>query len=1097
MAQSKTHEELQLHIDQLWKIIEQRDTTIQDLKRLNQKITKERDELAGKLYQKNGPDQLDDATVSSPTRDSVQFTPHPAVPTKSPYRNTSEIDLHDSPIEPSSESPSTPHSTPQSPLAIATAHAAASKHANATSYSPPPSPTLSQVPISPKIVQNDAKLFAQYQSAVLKRDLENRRVYQQQRQPPQPIPSKSSTLPTKQDRMQALQHRKQHNSMVFSANTVIPVYNDDKAHEAHPLDATPLSQDKPHTLSSTDGISIKVIGSMLRSNAKGKDVVAFVLSIGRIASNKQHQELWRIEKLYSDFLDLDMQIRAQVGKATMNKITRLPEKQLFATRSPNKLDQRKLALQQYLQHVITLPIDDVSLMCTFLSTDIAQPLAEEGCQEGYLTKRGKNFGGWKTRYFILKRNRLEYFETKDGHKLGTILLEGAQIGRQNTSNAGTDDNEHAYRHAFLIMETRKTSLGSHVRHILCASSDVERDRWISALMQCIYGQSETGSAASHESSTLRRSTSTKENMSYKRNHSQSSAVSSNRKLSKDDIRTVSATPISHLMMDNSQQVDLEKLATHDQLQDHNDDKKPTVSPTIQTTHQNPKPQTQKQVAPPLGQDDEPPAPEMLSPTLMSPVSSHDSPLTPRPSYQPALHPSFDADVAFNDKMENASNGTWRPESPSPSMPPATPVSPTPGMDRRGSDDHEKRKKNRMTLWGKKVFGTQSRSPGNHDAAPPGNTAVTNESSTSLLNGDTLVNDSPSSSPIPTDVASSLHRSGTKTIRNILSRQTNHQQPKSSEKLMDENTNATKRVFGVPLQDAVNVSKIAHDYELPALVYRCIEYLDAKNAVLEEGLYRLSGSNSQLNNLKTRFNRKGDVDLLKSKEEYDVHVIAGLLKLWLRELPVSVLTRELRPEFIQVIDLLERKDRVNELGRLVSLLPLANYTLLRVLTAHLIKVVAHSDVNRMSMRNISIVFSPTLGIPGSIFNLFLSEFGYIFWTDANGDAAPRQMEGEPSDDQPEPIDVARDTKQGDNAAKGVAPETDAPQPIMSKPMLRAMQDRNGRSNRNSMFFMDSAPTAIVDLEKQADGTHLDDDEEEVNELSLEHIANNDEMVLAAS
>jgi hypothetical protein len=83
--------------------------------------------------------------------------------------------------------------------------------------------------------------------------------------------------------------------------------------------------------------------------------------------------------------------------------------------------------------------------------------------------------------------------------------------------------------------------------------------------------------------------------------------------------------------------------------------------------------------------------------------------------------------------------------------------------------------------------------------------------------------------------------------------------------------------------------------------------------------------------------------------------------------------------------------VNELGHLVSLLPLANYSLLRTLCSHLIKVIELSDVNKMTMRNVGIVFSPTLGIPGGVFALFLTEFDWIFFTDAMGEPAPKQME----------------------------------------------------------------------------------------------------------
>lgn len=35
------------------------------------------------------------------------------------------------------------------------------------------------------------------------------------------------------------------------------------------------------------------------------------------------------------------------------------------------------------------------------------------------------------------------------------------------------------------------------------------------------------------------------------------------------------------------------------------------------------------------------------------------------------------------------------------------------------------------------------------------------------------------------------------------------------------------MFGVTLQEAVNVSRIKEGYDLPAVIYRCIEFLDAK------------------------------------------------------------------------------------------------------------------------------------------------------------------------------------------------------------------------------------------------------------------------------
>ena len=36
---------------------------------------------------------------------------------------------------------------------------------------------------------------------------------------------------------------------------------------------------------------------------------------------------------------------------------------------------------------------------------------QAGYKEGFLTKRGKNFGGWKTRFFVLQGPSLEYYES--------------------------------------------------------------------------------------------------------------------------------------------------------------------------------------------------------------------------------------------------------------------------------------------------------------------------------------------------------------------------------------------------------------------------------------------------------------------------------------------------------------------------------------------------------------------------------------------------------------------------------------------------------------------------------------------------------------
>lgn len=107
------------------------------------------------------------------------------------------------------------------------------------------------------------------------------------------------------------------------------------------------------------------------------------------------------------------QLKAQRNRTISGKIGKLPDKALFSNNAPTKVDQRKVALEQYLQHIISLPLEDASDLCEFLSTNVMDTKVYQlsGQKEGYLTKRGKNFGGWKTRYFVLNESVLEYYES--------------------------------------------------------------------------------------------------------------------------------------------------------------------------------------------------------------------------------------------------------------------------------------------------------------------------------------------------------------------------------------------------------------------------------------------------------------------------------------------------------------------------------------------------------------------------------------------------------------------------------------------------------------------------------------------------------------
>jgi RalA-binding protein 1 len=58
---------------------------------------------------------------------------------------------------------------------------------------------------------------------------------------------------------------------------------------------------------------------------------------------------------------------------------------------------------------------------------------------------------------------------------------------------------------------------------------------------------------------------------------------------------------------------------------------------------------------------------------------------------------------------------------------------------------------------------------------------------------------------------------------------------------------------------------------------------------------------------------------------------------------------------------------------------------------LILIVQNSTVNKMTMRNVGIVFSPTLGIPAGVFSLMLGEFNRVFNVDADNEESTGEDE----------------------------------------------------------------------------------------------------------
>ncbi|WVO14798.1 hypothetical protein L204_102436 [Cryptococcus depauperatus] len=678
-------------------------------------------------------------------------------------------------------------------------------------------------------------------------------------------------------------------SLVQSLNIVTPRQSSDQA--SHPQRQQLILQQQGQVQSENNSVPylspsllphtrITIPSSTVFSNSSGRDVLCFIVEISVRPPNAQAVS-WNTAKLLSAFIDLDNRIKSTSKKSRKEwkqMVAPLPDGKSWKDFAPSKIDQRKSALESYLQSLLVAPLSDKSDLCRFLSTDHVQAKKDNDKKEGYLTKKGKNFGGWKTRYFTLEGPVMEYYESRGGNHLGSIIITGAQIGRQNRPSESSDERD--FRHAFLIIEAGKK--GTTHRHVLCAESDMERDRWIEILVRHVdpepltmpIPQPLSASSSQPKSQTSAQSSTTQQ---LRRKPSQL------RKQSKDVVVS-SAQPLAKLH--NAKFVGAPSPSLFNKME-------------MQRAERNQSPTTYS----PIQAFPVPHAPSLSSPQSQSPAEEK---LPPKESQHQRSQQSLGNSVHFGGS--NISELQL----------PFQTADTTPRASKR-----------------------QSIMPNRPSHAPNFLTGSSNLGSSSI--------------------SQEKERERKVKSRGFWGFGKAPEKP-------------SRPVFGTPLTDSLEVANVA---KLPAIVFRCIEWLEAKKAEEEEGIYRLSGSSAVIKGLKERFDSEGDVNLLAVDEHWDPHAIAGLLKAFLRELPTSLLTRELHTRFLAVMDLVESSARIAELSKLVSELPPPNYALLRSLSAHLILVVQNSHINKMTLRNIGIVFSPTLGIPAGIFSELISNFGPIF------------------------------------------------------------------------------------------------------------------------
>jgi Rho GTPase-activating protein 1 len=165
----------------------------------------------------------------------------------------------------------------------------------------------------------------------------------------------------------------------------------------------------------------------------------------------------------------------------------------------------------------------------------------------------------------------------------------------------------------------------------------------------------------------------------------------------------------------------------------------------------------------------------------------------------------------------------------------------------------------------------------------------------------------------------------------------------------------KRYFGVPL-DRLMSHPLNEGLEMPHIVEAACRALDTPRALEQEGIFRLSGTLSRMKELRGQYDRGVLVDLDKEPE---VHAVAGLLKMWLRELPDPLIPYFLYDMFIDNFDKNDIQGSRLRVANLMISIPLFNLRILDKMLRLLNKISTYSSINKMTTTNLAIVFGPNL------------------------------------------------------------------------------------------------------------------------------------------
>lgn len=152
------------------------------------------------------------------------------------------------------------------------------------------------------------------------------------------------------------------------------------------------------------------------------------------------------------------------------------------------------------------------------------------------------------------------------------------------------------------------------------------------------------------------------------------------------------------------------------------------------------------------------------------------------------------------------------------------------------------------------------------------------------------------------------------------------------------------IFGIDLTTIVQ----AHKCPIPFVITKCVQEVE-KRGLQQEGIYRISGFADEIETLKLALDKEGEKTGM-SEAVYSINVITGTLKLFLRLLPIPLVTFQAYPIFIEIASEKTEVEIIQKLREAMRSLPSSHFNCLKYIILHLNRYAENKFYFSISMTN---------------------------------------------------------------------------------------------------------------------------------------------------